>query len=124
MRLQIPNLAEALYESILANNDLMAPLLPSRGIFWPLTPAVVIQHSANYNPLAQIHASKNTYCSYVTPEDAQYDLIVPNLKKINASAVAQARKMKAKRLTQDAWEHAKEAGLKKIKLAENEIGFI
>ena len=53
VRLQIPNLAEALHESILANNDLMAPLLPSRGIFWPLTPAVVIQHSANYNPLAQ-----------------------------------------------------------------------
>ena len=57
VRLQIPNLAEALYESILANNDLMAPLLPSRGIFWPLTPAVVIQHSANYNPLAQTHSN-------------------------------------------------------------------
>jgi len=57
VRLQIPNLAEALHESILANNDLMAPLLPSRGIFWPLTPAVVIQHSANYNPLAQTHSN-------------------------------------------------------------------
>jgi len=68
--------------------------------------------------LAQIHASKNTYCSYVTPEDARYDLIVPNLKKVNASAVAQARKAKAKRLTQEAWEQAKEAGLKKIKLAD------
>ena len=55
--LQIPNLAEALHESILVNNDLMAPLLPSRGIFWPLTPAVVIQHSANYNPLAQTHSN-------------------------------------------------------------------
>ena len=57
VRLQIPNLAEALHESILVNNDLMAPLLPSRGIFWPLTPAVVIQHSANYNPLAQTHSN-------------------------------------------------------------------
>ena len=57
VRLQIPNLAEALHEAILANNDLMAPLLPSRGIFWPLTPAVVIQHSANYNPLAQTHSN-------------------------------------------------------------------
>ena len=57
VRLQIPNLAEALHESILVNNKLMEPLLPSRGIFWPLTPAVVIQHSANYNPLAQTHSN-------------------------------------------------------------------
>ena len=77
-----------------------------------------VKYLNNRDLLAQIHASKNTYCSYVTPEDAQYDLIVPNLKKINASAVAQARKAKAKRLTQEAWEQAKEAGLKKIKLAD------
>ncbi len=77
-----------------------------------------VKYLNNRDLLAQIHASKNTYCSYVTPEDAQYDLIVPNLKKVNASAVAQARKAKAKRLTQEAWEQAKEAGLKKIKLAD------
>ena len=57
VRLQIPNGADAVYDSILANNELMAPLVPSRGIFWPLTPAVVIQHSANYNPLAQTHSN-------------------------------------------------------------------
>ena len=77
-----------------------------------------VKYLNNRDLLAQIHASKNTYCSYVTPDDAQYDLIVQNLKKINASAVAQARKAKAKRLTQDAWEQAKDAGLKKIKLAD------
>ena len=77
-----------------------------------------VKYLNNRDLLAQIHASKNTYCSYVTPEDAQYDLIVPNLKKVNASAVAQARKAKAKRLTQEAWEQAKDAGLKKIKLAD------
>ena len=54
----------------------------------------------------------------MSPEDSQYDLIVPNLKKINASAVAQARKAKAKRLTQEAWEQAKTEGKKKIKLAD------
>ena len=37
------------------NNELLKPLAESRGIFWPLTPAVVIQHSANYNPLAVTH---------------------------------------------------------------------
>ncbi len=51
-----------------------------------------VKYLNNRDLLAQIHASKNTYCSYVAPEDAQYDLIVPNLKKVNASAVAQARK--------------------------------
>ena len=68
--------------------------------------------------MAQIHASKNTYCSYVLPEDAQYDLIIPNLKKINANAIAIARKARSKRLTQEAWEQAKKAGLKKIKLSD------
>ena len=57
VRLQIPNGADAVYDSILANNELMAPLVPSRGIFWPLTPAVVIQHSANYNTLSQTHSN-------------------------------------------------------------------
>jgi len=57
VRLQIPTQAHAVYDTLLANNDLLAPLVPSRGIFWPLTPAVVIQHSANYNPLAQTHSN-------------------------------------------------------------------
>jgi|TARA_R110000851_G_scaffold63319_1_gene145021 hypothetical protein len=77
-----------------------------------------VKYLNNRDLLAQIHASKNTYCSHVSPEYAHYDLIVPNLKKVNASAVAQARKAKAKRLTQEAWEAAKESGLKKIKLAD------
>ena len=68
--------------------------------------------------MAQIHASKNTYCSYVSPEDSQYDIIVPNLKKINVRTIAEARKNKAKRLTQEAWEQAKAEGKKKIKLAD------
>ena len=68
--------------------------------------------------MAQIHASKNTYCSYVAPEDAQYDLIVPNLSKINIRTISEARKAKAKRLTQEAWEQAKAEGKKKIKLMD------
>jgi hypothetical protein len=77
-----------------------------------------VKYLNNRDLLAQIHASKNTYCSYIAPEDAQYDLIVPNLKKINASAIAQARKAQAKRLTQEAWETAKKAGAKKIRLID------
>jgi len=77
-----------------------------------------VKYLNNRDLLAQIHASKNTYCSYVSPDDAQFDLIVPSLKKINANATAMARKAKAKRLTQEAWEQAKDAGLKKIKLLD------
>jgi hypothetical protein len=77
-----------------------------------------VKYLNNRDLLAQIHASKNTYCSYVTPEDSQYDIIVPNLKKINTRSIAEAKKNKAKRLTQEAWEQAKDAGLKKIKLAD------
>jgi len=57
VRLQIPINADSVYESILANNELLRPLEDARGIFWPLTPAVVIQHSANYNPLSQTHSN-------------------------------------------------------------------
>jgi len=77
-----------------------------------------VKYLNNRDLLAQIHASKNTYCSYVTPEDSQYDIIVPNLKKINTRSIAEAKKSKAKRLTQEAWEQAKDAGLKKIKLVD------
>ena len=77
-----------------------------------------VKYLNNRDLLAQIHASKNTYCSYIAPEDASYDLIVPNLKKINAPAIAKARKARAKRMTQEAWEAAKEAGQKKIRLAD------
>ena len=62
-----------------------------------------VKYLNNRDLLAQIHASKNTYCSYVNPEDATYDVIVPSIKKINPSAIAQARKNKAKKMTQEAW---------------------
>ena len=42
-----------------------------------------VNYLNNRDLMAEIHKSKNTYCSYVNPEDSQYDIIVPNLKKIN-----------------------------------------
>jgi hypothetical protein len=39
------------------NNPIMSPLAPSKGIFWPLTPSMVIQHSANYNAMDQVHSN-------------------------------------------------------------------
>ncbi len=39
------------------NNPIMAPLAASQGMFWPLTPTMQMQYSANYNPLAQTHSN-------------------------------------------------------------------
>jgi len=77
-----------------------------------------VKYLNNRDLLAQIHASKNTFCSYITPDDARYDLIITDVKKINAVAIAKARKAHSKRLTQEAWEQAKKTGLKKIKLSD------
>ena len=57
VRLQVPEASPLQKFFDFKNNPLMAPLAESRGIFWPLTPAVVIQHSANYNALAQTHSN-------------------------------------------------------------------
>ena len=76
-----------------------------------------VKYLNNRDLLAQIYASKNTFCSYVTPEDGRYDLIISDVKKINAITIAKARKAQSKRLTQEAWEQAKASGLKKIKLS-------
>ena len=57
VRLQVPDRSPLQKFFDFENNPLMAPLAESRGIFWPLTPAVVIQHSANYNALSQTHSN-------------------------------------------------------------------
>jgi hypothetical protein len=80
-----------------------------------------VNYLNNKDLLAEIHKSKSTYCSFVSEEDAQYDIILTDIKKINASAVAQARKAKAKRLTQNAWEDAKASGGKRQKMSDFEV---
>ena len=77
-----------------------------------------VKYLNNRDLLAQIYASKNTFCSYITPEDGRYDVIIFDVKKINATTIALARKARSKRLTQEAWEQAKKTGLKKIKLSD------
>ena len=74
VRLQIPAGADALRGAILDNNALLEPLQESNGMFWPLTPAVVIQHSANYNPLAQTH-SNYPFQAYQNSQVDSYNII-------------------------------------------------
>jgi len=43
------------------NNQLLQPLREEMGIFWPLTPSIVIQYSANYNAMEQTHSNYPHY---------------------------------------------------------------
>ena len=67
---------------------------------------VRVNYLNNRDLLKEIHKSKNTYCSYLSPEDSQYDIILLSVSKINRNTIAQAKKNRADRLTKEAWETA------------------
>ena len=56
VRLQIPQ-GSPLGDHFFNDNSLLAPLLDHNGFFFPLTPSMIIQHSANYNALSQTHSN-------------------------------------------------------------------
>jgi len=58
------------------------------------------QYLTNKELLKEIHLSKNRYSSYSQPEYADYDLILLDLKKINIRTIAEAKRNKALRLSQ------------------------
>ena len=76
----------------------------------------------NKDILAEIHKSKNTFCSYVEPEYNRYDIILPSVDKINRLTIAEAKRNKAKRLSQAAYEQAK-AEKKRVKQADCEVPY-
>lgn len=67
----------------------------------------------NKDILKEIHKSKNTYCSYASPEVADYDIIVHDLKSITAALIEQARQNRAERLAKLAWEASQQQGEKR-----------
>lgn len=76
----------------------------------------------NKDILKEIHKSKNTYCYYSSPEVTDYDMILPDVKKINKKNIMQARKDRAVRLAKIAYDahHAQEGAIKR-KMDEFEI---
>lgn len=72
----------------------------------------------NRDLLAEIHKSKCSYSSFTLPEYSQYDIILPNLEKVNIRTIAEAKRNKAKRLGLQAFATARLSGDKKTKLAE------
>lgn len=76
-----------------------------------------VKYLNNRDLLKQIHLSKTTYCSYVDPAYANYDIIVNSLSKINRNTIAQARRNRAKKIT----DAERDAGNKGFKLNEKTI---
>jgi len=66
----------------------------------------------NKDLLKEIARSKNTFCSFLLPEDQVYDLILPSLSKINQRTLAEAKRARADRLAKQAWEASTAAGIK------------
>ena len=60
----------------------------------------------NKDLLKEIHKSKNSYCSYVSEEDSQYDIILLSVEKINRNTISQARKNRADRIAKQNYELA------------------
>ena len=56
----------------------------------------------NRDILKEIHLSKNTYCTFLDPAtDHQYDMILPNVSKINQKSIAEARRNRADRIKRE-----------------------
>ena len=60
VKLTIPQ-GSSILNRLILDNELMAPLAegndPINGIFWPITPSIIYQHTTNYNPMAQTHSN-------------------------------------------------------------------
>jgi len=81
-----------------------------------------VNYLNNKDLLLEIHRSKNSYSSYTKPEYHQYDLILPSIEKINIRTIAEAKRVRAKRLGQQAFEAAKAVN-PKCKAAEFEVDY-
>ena len=82
-----------------------------------------IKYLTNKDLLKEIHLSKNTYCTFSQPEYSDYDLIIPNLEKINIRTIAEAKRNRASKLSKKAHEAAVIAGGKKLSAKDFEIDY-
>ena len=81
-----------------------------------------VNYLNNKDMLLEIHRSKATFCSYIAPEHADFDIILPSVDKINIRTIAEAKRNKAKLQGSRAYEAAKTAG-KKVKMAEFAVDY-
>jgi len=82
-----------------------------------------IKYLTNKDLLKEIHLSKNTFCSFTAPEYADYDLIIPNLEKLNVRTIAEAKRNRATKLGKQAHEAAVLATGKKQPAKDFEVDY-
>jgi hypothetical protein len=81
-----------------------------------------VNYLNNKDLLEEIHKSKNSYCSYTKDEHHRYDAIVSSLERINVRTIAEAKRVRAKRLSQEVFEKRKAVD-PKVKLSECEVDY-
>ena len=81
-----------------------------------------INYLNNKDMLLEIHRSKSSYCSFTDPKYHQYDLIIPNIDKVNIRTVAEAKRNQAKRIGDAEYQRRKKAG-EKVKQADCEVDY-
>jgi hypothetical protein len=81
-----------------------------------------VKYLTNKDLLAEIHRSKNTFCFYTSPEYSDYDLIVPNLDKLNVRTIAEAKRNRAAKESKKAHEIAQQTN-KKASAKDSEIDY-
>jgi hypothetical protein len=77
----------------------------------------------NRDILKEIHKSKTTYCSFLSPEDGFYDIILPSVDKINKKNTLEGRKLRAERLGRAAYDLAQAATTEKLKLDDFSVKY-
>ena len=82
-----------------------------------------IKYLTNKDLLREIHLSKNTYCSFTDPAYSEYDLIIPNLEKLNIRTIAEAKRNRASKMSKAAHELAVTAAGKKMPAKEFEVDY-
>ena len=87
-----------------------------------MTPTPKINYLNNKDMLLEIHKSKSSYCSFTSPEYHQYDLILPSVDKVNIRTIAEAKRSRAKRQGEQAYQARKSAG-EKVKQADCEVDY-
>ena len=76
-----------------------------------------VNYLNNRDLLAEIHKSKNTFSSFTDDTFNQFDIILPSIEKINIRTTAEAKRNRAKRMSQKDYE-ARKANGEKVKQAE------
>ena len=71
-----------------------------------------VNYLNNRDILKEIHKSKSTFCSYIDPDsDHQFDIILESVDRINLRTVAEARRLRAARITKETGEAVDEKSI-------------